>query len=137
MALQLVPFVNPELGTLTNQFFIPVDPGGLVDASGASYEVNDYPLMLEEECTLPDFVQEQSLELRLYPNPTSSFLVIESNRTIRSVSVEDTQGRSVLNAPELASSTMRISTETLPAGTFIARCLLNDGRIVSLPFIQE
>ena len=57
-------------------------------------------------------------ELLIYPNPTSSFWIIQSPMIIQSIELFDLIGRKVLHK-QFSSKNIQINSETLPSGVYI------------------
>jgi len=78
-----------------------------------------------------DTQQENSMKIALYPNPTSSNLIIETEELIQTVSIF-----SITGVLEQQETTKSFSVEALPAGIYIVNVTTEQG-IQSARFVKE
>ncbi len=75
-------------------------------------------------------VEEDEMEVSLFPNPTADFLQVSSQSILQQINVFDLTGRIVLERG-LNGNAERIDLSGLPAGTYIVRVSANDGEHTS------
>ncbi len=73
--------------------------------------------------------------IKLYPNPTSNVLNIESLGNIQNVSVFNVLGQEVLTQ-EVNSSTLKLDVSNLTSGIYVIKTMI-DGNVSSTKFIKE
>jgi endoglucanase len=73
--------------------------------------------------------------VKLYPNPTSNVLNIESEGTIQNVSIFNILGQEVINKSTNESS-IRLDVSGLNEGVYVVKSTI-DGKVSSTKFIKE
>ena len=78
-------------------------------------------------------------DLKVYPNPCNEFLIIRSEKKLRSISISDLIGNIVYN--ELIECTApcekKISMMDMNPGIFICRIVLSNGQLVLMKVLKE
>jgi len=100
-----------------NQLIISSDP------SGASIVYVDNVYYSSEPLSTPEF---ETVELKIYPNPTDTNWNVVSTNTITSIEVYDLLGKNVLDANPNVNSYV-IDASALPTGVYFARVSSNRG----------
>ncbi|OAV43614.1 hypothetical protein A3850_003485 [Lewinella sp. 4G2] len=72
-------------------------------------------------------------ELRTYPNPVTNQLMLETERPLTSLEVHDANGRAILTG----STATAIDTSAWPAGLYVLKVHLTDGRVLSRRIIKQ
>jgi hypothetical protein len=81
-------------------------------------------------------ILSDSKKLLIYPNPSTTNLIIESNNSIQQVSITNLIGQVVVEK-EVNTNRLTISTDALPNGVYTVHC--TTGTIIqhSKPLIQH
>ena len=66
-------------------------------------------------------VQHERIPLRVYPNPVSDILHVESNECLESVAIYDLYGRIILVVNKIEDNSTVVNTLSLPAGVYFVR----------------
>jgi len=74
---------------------------------------------------------------RLFPNPASDILYVESNREISRVNLINLSGITVMEMHNIGDFTASIDITSISAGFYIAKIYLKDGAIINSRFIKE
>jgi hypothetical protein len=78
-------------------------------------------------------VEEKTLNLRVYPNPTSDQLNFDTNTPVRKVSIYGLDGKLINSYGKVEN----IDVSYLNAGTYIVRGTLQDGTLFNKKFIKK
>lgn len=93
-------------------------------------ETEDYNLTLQKgQMGIAEINQES---IRVYPNPTSDFIQIETQKEIQEVMIYNTSGQQLIH-----SNSTRINTKELPKGVYIIKIKTADGKILTDKFIKK
>lgn len=86
---------------------------------------------------LDNFVVNEN-SLRIYPNPTSGSVTLETDEDIivRSISIFNVLGENTEANSEISSTSIRIDVSTFPAGVYFVRVELND-KVLTGKFVKQ
>ena len=72
-------------------------------------------------------VDIQSPAIKIYPNPTSDFLQIESTSAVLSTSIIDAVGREIrLEAEPMDEGRYRLNVSAVPSGLYILKVVIRE-----------
>src|SRR5690606_38417247 len=74
-------------------------------------------------------------EFAYYPNPTKDVLNIQSQKDVQSVQVFNLAGQKVMANGKVTNG--QINVQTLPAGTYVFRVVLEDGQVETFKIIKK
>jgi hypothetical protein len=80
---------------------------------------------------------ENQLKCRIFPNPVSNILYIESDYEIRSIALYNITGNLVLEKSDLCDFSVGIDATRLNPGIYIARIVFSNGEIVVSRIIKK
>jgi hypothetical protein len=86
-----------------------------------SGETRDYIFTINNSLGIGTTIKKEML--KVYPNPTSDYINIETVTTIKELTVYNILGQLVIH-----STVNKVDVSGLPNGTFIVEVLLNDGQ---------
>lgn len=94
---------------------------GLVIAAGLGYGLVEYCISDNGKCTTANQNILDDSEIKIYPNPSSDIINIETNKTILSTSIYDFSGRRILQ-----TKTNNIDLSALDPGPYLMEVLLKN-----------
>lgn len=74
---------------------------------------------------------------KIYPNPATSSLQIETSSLLQTLSIYDLQGKEIMSFKEINHSLFSINTTSLPSGTYWLRGLTTTGTFVQKCLIAD
>ena len=82
----------------------------------------------------------QKSELGLFPNPARDWLTISYNENgskPASFEVYDLLGKKVKSGMWPTSANLQLDVQSMPSGTYIFRCMMDDGRNHAQKFVKR
>lgn len=112
---------------------IMIGSGGLSAQENSTLFVDDLHYYYSTDIT-----SAESVDLKIYPNPTSDILSISSNGQInfKQANIYSVDGR-VVSQVILSTNTNRINVNTLPRGSYIIELISQEGALVRQKFLKE
>lgn len=81
-------------------------------------------------------IDKQKNIIKIYPNPTSDFVNIKSEKKISEVSIFDLTGK-IINQTKEENNDLKIPVHHLPSGTYILQIKNSEGILSSQKFIRK
>ena len=75
--------------------------------------------------------------LRIYPNPGSDVLIIDSSKPVQSIRVHDYFNKQVISISEVYLNSVQINTKELPSGFYVIHVQLEPGKTRTLKYIKR
>ncbi len=94
-----------------------------------------YSLYRFSKCGVNSVEEKEALKLEVFPNPTTNYLVLESNMSLfnSTYSIIDIQGKIILDG---TLSTNKIDVSSIPQGSYILN-IISDNDVDQIKFIKE
>lgn len=100
----------------------------------AKYTINGYELYKLTETSLA-VVEQESVEVNIYPNPVKDILHISSENPIQALSVYDLTGRLLINNPKINNAQLHVSA--LAKGAYLLQIQYQNGEIGTMKFLKN
>jgi hypothetical protein len=119
------------VGWLDNSGYIYVFGGGGNGFGGARNDLWRYAI---DYACVPSCIATSSAEAQhefkfeLYPNPTASFMTVESGYPINQITISTTEGRPIKTFSNIHSSLFNVDMSNLTAGIYFLHCETEKGR---------
>jgi len=82
-------------------------------------------------------INELSLISRVYPNPASAFIIVETGQPLEWIEIIHPSGKIVMMIDQSGEQSVRIPVGTLPRGIYFLRALSKEGKAGSVKFIRQ
>ena len=131
-------YVLPHQEMDVNMTFFPQNVAGLGEVVVTFWDTTDQAnttIPIRYACIAENTTAAQHAvhpSFRLYPNPVSSWLLIESDREISRLRITSLSG--LVLQQHIGVS--RIPVARLPAGSYLVQLVFADGTVVARPFIR-
>ncbi len=96
-----------------------------------------YALDLGGGATSVNDVNRQQVSLKIYPNPASSFINVESDEEMQSIQVADVTGRIIIAENNLSTLTTQRSTAELATGSYFIHIKTTSGKTALQRFVKQ
>lgn len=99
--------------------------------------LTDDRITFQEQCVVTS-VQEGITALKMFPNPTTDFLFVQSEQknNWNAVKIYDQTGKMLL-VPSVSSNPLQIDVSSLPRGAYVLMASDKDGQLYQGQFIKE
>lgn len=125
------PTLFPPVNNNDNKIVFFFDFGNQGDGSANStYYFDD--ITFSDALSIPTF---STSKVKIYPNPISNQMTIESNSEIQKVAIYNLLGQEVINC-QPTSDSVTIQTNGIESGVYIAKAIMIDGSESILKFIK-
>jgi hypothetical protein len=113
---------------IDNGYFYMYTDNSILPNEKPSGDFEDNNLLLVNRSEVP-----QSSDVVIYPNPTGDYINIQTNETVKSVSIYDFEGKKISN---LSKDPTKIDVQSLPIGSYILKIELNQ-KFITKKFIKQ
>jgi xyloglucan-specific exo-beta-1,4-glucanase len=96
------------------------------NASGCKSSIQTFTLNVTEE-TVTGIDDEHRQPFQMYPNPTGASITISDAVNLRSVTIRDGRGRTLLSSSQNPGVSAKVSLEGLPAGIYLIEVVDQQG----------